>query len=281
MRTLSRQLLAVIRLTHLFAVLVVALVSAVFAWLALGGSPISSPICRVFAAMFALQVAIGCTNEIADRDLDAQGKPWRPLPSGTISVELAVGLAIIAGVVGLGISWSLGATSLTLAAIGLFLGVSYDLWLKRGQLAWFPFVLAVPLVPIWSYASVGEPTARLWLLYPLGFLPIVAVHLANILPDVESDARAGVGLAQRWGRGRVLTLCVAALVFAPGPILMATPIAPLLPVVFAPALAAYAALVIAGLIMTARARGGDRWLFHFCAPAVAILGVGWVAGAGA
>lgn len=85
-----------------------------------------------------------------------------------------------------------GPLAFALLALGTGLGVAYDLWAKRTVWSWLPYLLALPLLPIWVFAALGKPEPRLLLLYPLGALAVVGVHLAQALPDATIDREAGL-----------------------------------------------------------------------------------------
>jgi 4-hydroxybenzoate polyprenyltransferase len=85
-----------------------------------------------------------------------------------------------------------GPAAFGLLALGTGLGIAYDLWLKRTSWSWLPYLLALPLLPIWVFSALGKPEPRLLLLYPLGALATVGVHLAQTFPDVTIDRAAGL-----------------------------------------------------------------------------------------
>lgn len=280
MKRLGRHALAIARATHLFAVLVVSLSAGGFAILAMAEEPAvaDARVLAVVVGMFLLQVTIGCTNEYVDRHDDATGKPWRPIPSGDLSPRLVVWLAVVAGTGGLLVTATLGAAALAVAALGLSIGLLYNVWLKRTRLSWLPYVAALPLVPIWAFVAVGRDATQLLLLYPLGLTAMIGVHIANTLPDLEVDAETGVrGLPHRLGRRGALVVCVGAMAATPGLMLAASAFAPMGLATFVPAAVLYLLLVAVGAIVSERATAGSRWLFHLYAPAVALLGTAWVA----
>jgi 4-hydroxybenzoate polyprenyltransferase len=63
--------------------------------------------------------------------------------------------------------------------------------LKRTPVSWLPYLIALPLVPIWAWLVMDAFQPRLLWLYPLGALMIVAIHLAQVLPDIDGDRRRG------------------------------------------------------------------------------------------
>jgi 4-hydroxybenzoate polyprenyltransferase len=95
-----------------------------------------------------------------------------------------------------------------LLGAGTGLGIAYDLWFKRTVWSWLPYLLALPLLPIWVFTALGKPEPRLLLLYPLGALATVGVHFAQALPDVAIDRAAGLPTATT-RLGQRLTFVVA------------------------------------------------------------------------
>lgn len=179
-------------LPHLVPVIFVEIATAGFAVIAWNGVPPFGLLVRLLMAMLGGQLAIGAINEIVDLPEDAIGKPHKPLPSGTVSMAGARAMVVM----GLGLmavfGLSLGPVSFGLLALGTGAGISYDLWLKRSSWSWLPYFIALPLLPIWVFVTLGRPDARLLLLYPMGALATVGVHLAQALPDVAIDRTAGM-----------------------------------------------------------------------------------------
>jgi 4-hydroxybenzoate polyprenyltransferase len=194
-------------LPHLAPVLVVELATAAFAVIAWGGLPPAHRLGPLLLAMLGGQLAIGATNELVDLPYDTAGKPWKPLPSGDVSIRgaramLAVGLIMLVA-----FGSRFGALSFALLAFGTGLGIAYDLWFKRTVWSWLPYLLALPLLPIWVFTALGKPEPRLLLLYPLGALAAVGVHFAQALPDVTIDRAAGLPTATtRLGQRRTFVM---------------------------------------------------------------------------
>ena len=183
------------QLPHLAPVLLVELATAAFAVIAAGGLPPAHRLGPLLLAMLGGQLAIGATNELVDLPYDTVGKPWKPLPSGDVSIRGAQAMLAV-GLIMLGAFGSrFGALPFALLALGTGLGIAYDLWFKRTVWSWLPYLLALPLLPIWVFAALGKPEPRLLLLYPLGALATVGVHFAQALPDVAIDRAAGMRTA--------------------------------------------------------------------------------------
>jgi 4-hydroxybenzoate polyprenyltransferase len=163
------------------------------------------------------QYAAGALNDAVDveRDVEAGRAADKPIPSGAISRRTVAVLALASGLASLGFALALGPATLALAAVGLACAWSYDLWLKGTAASVLPFAVALPLVPLFGYGAAGRFPPVLWWAWPIGALAAVAVHLADSLPDVESDTAAGVqGLAPRLGVRTAGVLVAAAYLVA-------------------------------------------------------------------
>lgn len=179
-------------LPHLVPVIVVESATLAFAVIAWGGLPPASLLAPMLLGMLGGQLAIGATNELADLPLDLAGKPEKPIPRGDVSVRGARGMVIAGLAMMVGFGLPLGLPAFGLLALGTGLGITYDLWLKRTVWSWLPYLLALPLLPIWVFVALGRPEPRLLLLYPLGALATAGVHFAQALPDVAIDRDAGL-----------------------------------------------------------------------------------------
>lgn len=203
-------------LPHLVPVLVVELAVAGFAAIAWRGAPPPALLAQLLLAMLGAQLVIGAVNELVDLPFDAIGQPWKPLPAGDVSVKGARGVAAVGGVLAVVFGLPLGLSSFALLALGTGLGLAYDLWLKRSAWSWLPYLLALPLLPIWVFTALGRPEPRLLLLYPLGGLATIGIHLAQALPDVAVDRAAALPtVTSRAGAPAVFVLAWAAALSAP------------------------------------------------------------------
>lgn len=274
---------AFLELPHPWAVLIVMLATAILGLLATGGHPEPGRYALVLVAMFGGQIAIGAVNEYCDRELDAESNPEKPIPAGWVQPWEALLIAGIALAVMLAAGVALGTLSLLLVCLGTGAGLFYDLWLKRTSWSWLPYLVALPLVPVWVWISLARFQPLLLYLYPLGALMALSVHLAQSLPDVEGDRSAGSwGLAARLGRDRALTVCWGAAVLAA---IAVPPAAAGLGGRITPALVA-ASAVLAGVGFTVvRFRFAPTWvvrhLFQFMTTGAVILAAGWIIAIGA
>ena len=211
-----RALRGYLRLPHLVPVIMVELATLGFALIAWGALPPPRLLLPLLLGMLGGQLAIGATNELVDLPFDAVGKPDKPLPSGDVSPRGARGMVIGGLVMMTAFGLLLGLPALALLALGTGLGVAYDLWLKRSVWSWLPYLLALPLLPIWVFLALGRPEPRLLLLYPLGALATVGVHFAQALPDVATDRATGQQTpTSRLGSRRTFALAWLATLSAP------------------------------------------------------------------
>jgi 4-hydroxybenzoate polyprenyltransferase len=150
-------------------------------------------------AMLGFQFSIGALNDIVDVEADRPWKPRKPIPGGLIPTESAVAIVVLGALVGLGISASFGIAVLVLGAAGYASGVAYDMVMRRVGLGWMCFAVAFPLLLAWTWLAAAGTLPPGWpILLPLAALAGPALHLANSLVDVESDARAGRTSLATW-----------------------------------------------------------------------------------
>jgi 4-hydroxybenzoate polyprenyltransferase len=259
-RSWRRTLRGYLLLPHLLPVLVVEAATASFAVIAWGGLPPISLLAPLLISMLGGQLAIGATNELVDLPRDAHGKPWKPLPSGDVSVP---GAKIVVGV-GLALMTAfgllLGIPAFALLALGTGLGFAYDLWLKQTAWSWLPYLLALPLLPIWVFVALGRFETDLLLLHPLGALATAGVHFAQAAPDVAVDRAAGLRtVTSRLGTELTLlvawlfTLSAPALAWAAAGRVFAA--GSLTPITVAGVLTGVACMVNVGVLIVDRSRG--------------------------
>jgi 4-hydroxybenzoate polyprenyltransferase len=235
---------------------------------------------RVLLAMLLAQLVIGWTNDYADRGLDATFQPWKPIPSGLVESRLAPFAAGAAGLAALGVSAGLGWAPAVCVAIGMGAGLAYNFALKAGPLSWLPFVVAFAVLPpyVWTGLDVWE--GAFLALYPVALPLTVAAHLANALPDVETDRAAGrAGFVVQLGRAYTLRVLIAALVvpavLAVSSVLFVDHGASALTAT----LSVYAALVALAWLTYAWSggrRGCDVWGFRVVVAASLVFVTGWL-----
>ena len=216
-------------------------------------------------------MGISAWNDYWDRDLDAANKPWRPLPAGLVSPRAARLTAELLFTAGLLLSAPLGGLVFGLCALGTGAGFAYSSWFKRTAWSWLPFWVGFPTLALWACSAVGRWETRLLAVYLLGLPLVLAIHLADTLPDLSGDAGQGVrGLAHRLGplatRAAIGRLLVASLLL--GAILGA----------HVAGLLAAAAGALATSVLLIRRR--DALVRYGAAATATALGLGWLGGLG-
>ncbi|WP_336922928.1 UbiA family prenyltransferase [Aquipuribacter sp. SD81] len=216
---MARTALGLARACHPGPTLAVTAYAA--AWALLGAGAAAGQALLVAAAVLAGQLSVGWCNDWVDAPADtAVGRTEKPVAAGLVT-RRTVGVAALA---------ALGACVVLSLALGLAAGLvhllavaaawAYDLGLKSTVVSPLPYAVAFGLLPAvatlavdgtWPAAGVLVATAALG----------VAAHLANTVPDTESDRLAGVrGLPQRMGPRSSLVAAGAALAVAAAALLV-------------------------------------------------------------
>lgn len=201
---------------HLRAIPVVIGAAFSFVWVASGGAP--PPSTGLFLLSLLLtQIGIAFHNNWCDRDLDAATKPWRLIPRGALGAGTALRTAWALFAVGIAVAVPLGPLAVLAIAIGTACGFAYDAGLKRTILSFVPFCVALPTLPIAAFIVAGRADALLGMAYVVGAPLVVAIHLADALPDIARDRTFGLGsLAVRLGSRGAYALCWAGVAVAAG-----------------------------------------------------------------
>lgn len=264
-------------LPHAVPVIVVMAATAAFAVIAAGGWPGSWPFARLLGAMLGGQLAIGAVNELVDIELDRVAKPHKPLASGVVPVRGARVMAAAGIMAMVPLSATFGGRSLVLCSLGTGLGIAYSLWFKRSMWSWLPYALALPLLPIWVWAALGDVPPGLWAVYPVGLPAVLAVQVAQSLPDIAGDRATGVRtLAVAVGEARARTLCWGTMALAAA---LAAALAPSLSErpgwAWIGAVAAIALVSVNVVVWRSDRQRGVLATFPCISVSTVALGVGW------
>lgn len=165
------------------------------------------------AAAAAAAGAANALNDYADREADRTNRPERPIPSGALSPRAALGTAVAAYVVSLGLAALVNAQALTLAAVWAALTLFYSLALKGVPVVGNLVVAAVAATPLLMGGLTQGRGRGALIPCALAFLMHLARELVKDAEDVEGDRRAGVGtFAVRCGPGASITAARVALI---------------------------------------------------------------------
>lgn len=275
--------MALLRLVHPFP-------SALNALLVLGIALIAgAPIQRaglLAVAMLGLQFCIGAVNDLFDEALDAESKPFKPIPGGRVSRRAAWLVAGVCGGGGLALAALANPPdqlSLAMAAAMLAAGLVYDAVLKPTAFGWLCFAIAFPILPIYAwYGATGDLPPRWEILVPVATLAGLALQLSNGLVDLETDRAAGLRtLAVALGRRKSLTLVAIAVVAIHLLAGITQPAAEAEAAALAVALLSgmAGALALGGLIASAQSARVMREIgWSAQAASIAVLALGWLLG---
>ena len=166
--------------------------------------------------ILANQLSVGLSNDWLDVDRDrAVGRTDKPVALGLVPVAAARAVAFGAAALSLALSLVLGLAAALAHAVFLLAGWSYNLGLKRTPLSVLPYLIGFGALAAVVTLSAPEPRAAAWWAVAAGGMLGVAAHFANVLPDLEDDARTGIrGLPHRLGRRATEAVTWAALVGA-------------------------------------------------------------------
>ena len=205
-------------------------VTAITVLLAIAGGLEPWRVVVIGVVMALNQASVGLSNDWIDAERDrAVARTDKPVARGDIAPELARNVAAGTALASIGLSFVLGWPAVIAHLVNLGGGWAYTAGLKRTPLSIVPYVAAFGVLPsVVTLAGPQPAFAPVWIT-AAGALLGAGAHFANVLPDLEDDARTGVrGLPHRIGRVGSLvltwvTLLAAALSLAAG-IGFATPL---------------------------------------------------------
>jgi 4-hydroxybenzoate polyprenyltransferase len=207
------------------------------------------------------QLSVGISNDAIDAPRDrATGRTDKPIARGDVSVRIAWATASACLVLAVALSLVLGWQMALAHLFALGSAWSYNAALKSTALSVVPFIVSFGLLPSLVTLSDAEPGVAAAWAWVAGAALGVAIHLTNVLPDLEDDAQTGVrGLPHRLGRRvsavlAALSLVVGAVAVLLGPDAGITAFG-------AVAFAGVVAIAVAGLVL-ALVRPPGRWVFR-------------------
>ncbi|WP_228545764.1 UbiA family prenyltransferase [Microcella flavibacter] len=272
------RLLAIVAAAHAGPAAVVVLVT--LALTVAAGLP-ADRVAIVTAMILAQQLSIGWSNDWLDaaRDREA-GRRDKPVARGDAPERLIAALAVAAALLALALSAALGPAAAIAHAVFLASGWLYNAGLKRTLAATACYAVGFGMLP--AVVTLADDPARApagWAL-AMGALLGIAAHFANVLPDLDEDARHGIrSLPHRLGARPSGAAALAALALASalgvvGPLLDGAALGALSVV----GAIAGALLLLAGIVVLVRAPA-SRALFRIImgsalAAVVTLLGAG-------
>jgi len=160
-------------------------------------------------------------NDFYDRDLDAINEPYRPIPSGAISVPQVVAQILVLLVAGVGVAYGLDRwaghefPTITVAALGgSFLSYIYSappLKLKQnGWLGNYALGASYIALPWWAgHALFGDLNPRIMILTLIYSMAGLGIAVVNDFKSVEGDRQLGLkSLPVMFGITTAAWICV-------------------------------------------------------------------------
>lgn len=210
------KLAGVTKATHPFPLLAVVILTGLIGLTSAGDETDGERLILVITAMFFSQLAIGWSNDYLDRHTDALYQPSKPLAAGLVDARWLPVLASMACLAALGAGLLLGALPLLLLVIGTAAGLAYNLGIKDTSLSWLPYVVAFAVLPPFVWTALDGFRSEFAWLYVVATPLTVAVHLANSLPDAETDRASGrTGVVASVSPAFTFALLAAALLASP------------------------------------------------------------------
>ncbi|WP_375386435.1 UbiA family prenyltransferase [uncultured Microbacterium sp.] len=219
------------------------------------------------------QLSVGLSNDAIDarRDLLSE-RLDKPLARGEASVRSAWIAAVACVVIALVLSALLSWWMLVAHAVALASAWSYNAWLKSTPVSVVPFILSFGLLPSLVTLSAAQPRPAAGWAWIAGGAIGIAVHLTNVLPDLDEDAKTGVrGLPHRLGRTASAVIAAGALIVGAlavliGPISTTGPPTPIAWTAFVLA----TGIAVGGMVL-ALVRAPGRWVFRLVMLAALML----------
>ncbi len=271
--------LAYIRLPHFVPIVAVLSATAILCIIIVGDELTGSGLLRLLLALFGGQVVVGVVNELVDVESDRLTKPDKPIPSGIVTINGARNLGLAGLLLMLIAGASFGWQSLVLLTLGNGIGVAYSIWFKRSPLSWLPYVVALPLLPVWIAVSFDVFETTMLALFPLGILGGLAIHIAQALPDIDADRVAGIdNLTTRLGQTSAIRVCWIALLGLSIVLMGASVVTDdLSSRMFAASAIVTLSVVAHMLLYRFRQRVGVMAAFPIAASSVGLLAFAWIA----
>ena len=152
-------------------------------------------------SVFAGQLSVGISNDALDAERDrAVGRTDKPIARGEVTVRIAWVAALVLLALALLLSAPLGWRMLAAHALTLGSAWAYNAGLKSTPWSIVPFLVSFGTFPSLATLSASDPSFAAGWAWITGAALGAAVHLTNVLPDLDDDARTGVrGLPHRLG----------------------------------------------------------------------------------
>ncbi|MRX45513.1 UbiA family prenyltransferase [Agromyces kandeliae] len=152
-------------------------------------------------AVLAGQLSVGISNDAIDAPRDrVASRRDKPIARGEVTLAVAWGAALASLAAALVLSALLGRGMLAAHALALGSAWAYNAGLKSTPASIVPFLVSFGIFPSLATLSAPQPAVAPGWTWVAGAALGAAVHLTNVLPDLDQDAATGVrGLPHRLG----------------------------------------------------------------------------------
>lgn len=201
-----RVALGFIKASHPMPTIAVSLILSAFGW-SLGWTGL--PLLAVFLTILIGQLSVGWSNDAFDVSLDARiGRPTKPTVTQDVSVRALWIAAFTALIIAIAASWAVaGWLGGSFHVFAILMAWLYNIRLSRTVWSWLPYAFAFGAMPAFLSFGLNDEPPTIWSVAVFAIIGVSA-HLANALPDAESDAAAGVGgVVVVLGNRRSIILC--------------------------------------------------------------------------
>lgn len=163
-------------------------------YLVVGLSAVAAPGSWLAALVVGLVVAFGFViNDYVDVEVDALGKPHRPIPAGLLARRDALVFAVILAVAALAVAAALGPRMALYGAATIAVATLYSFALKGTVLVGNACMgLLIAAIPVYGALAAGGATAVVWVVAGLMWLFDFSHEVLKTTADHASDRAAGL-----------------------------------------------------------------------------------------
>jgi len=161
-----------------------------------------------------------CVNQYADASLDSEIKPYRPIPSGLVTRDEALGVSWLLAIFAVGRAFTISTFFGLVVLTCLFFAVFYSLapfsprrihpLINTGWMA-----VSRGFIPMFAVLSVYGDLNRAWPYSILAFLWVMGFQATKDVPDVEEKKFGIRTIPNTYGlRGLVTTMTACSVLYA-------------------------------------------------------------------
>lgn len=164
-------------------------------WIASSGAPSISLLAIFIAGTFLMRSAGCIINDLADREIDGDVNRThaRPLVTGSINVNQAIGFFIVLCLAAFALVLLTNSLTIMLSVVALVAASAYPFMKRYTHLPQLMLGVAFSFgIPMAFSAETGELPAPLWLLFLANLLWTVAYDTEYAMVDREDDLKIGV-----------------------------------------------------------------------------------------